>query len=92
MEVLNLNINPDISDAGAAKLLDCLGNVKVLVLYACNVSDGMKRKLREREIEGTRKLRERGFVFEKQSFMDECTGKISKSNFKMFANETRLPI
>ena len=50
MERLNLSYNRDISDAGAAKLLGCLGNVKVLVLelYRCNVSDGMERELMKR--------------------------------------------
>ena len=48
MEVLHLYDNQDISDAGAAKLLGCLGNVKMLVLDNCNVSDGMRRKLMER--------------------------------------------
>ena len=47
--VLNLDDNPDISDAGWAKLLGCLGNVEKLWLYDdCNVSDGMRRKLMER--------------------------------------------
>ena len=45
---LYLDDNPDISDAGAAKLLGCLGNVEVLGLWGCNVSDGMRRKLKER--------------------------------------------
>ena len=45
---LHLSDNPDISDAGAAKLLGCLGNVEVLGLWGCNVSDGMRRKLEER--------------------------------------------
>ena len=48
MKGLNLWDNPDISDAGAAKLLGCLGNVKELELWDCNVSDGMWRKLKER--------------------------------------------
>ena len=48
MEWLDLRDNPDISGAGAAKLLGCLGNVKLLVLGGCNVSDGMRRKLKER--------------------------------------------
>ena len=48
MEWLNLDANPDISDAGLAKLLGCLGNVKELWLGGRNVSDGMKRKLEER--------------------------------------------
>ena len=51
MELLHLPGNPDISDAGAAKLLGCLGNVKMLWLLGCNVSDGMGRKLEERERE-----------------------------------------
>ena len=51
MEMLALYNNPDISDAGAAKLLGCLGNVKVLALWGCNVLDGMRRKLEERERE-----------------------------------------
>ena len=48
MELLYLANNPDISDAGAAKLLSCLDNVKRLRLDCYNVSDGMKRKLEER--------------------------------------------
>ena len=45
---LHLDDNPDISDAGAAKLLGCLGNVKLLEFLDCNVSVGMRRKLMER--------------------------------------------
>ena len=48
MKELDLSFNADISDAGAAKLLGCLGNVKWLWLDGCNVSDGMMRKLKER--------------------------------------------
>ena len=48
MELLVLSFNPDISDAGWAKFLGCLGNVERLVLVRCNVSDGMRRKLKER--------------------------------------------
>ena len=48
MEMLDLSRNKDVSDAGWAKLLGCLGNVKGLLLLGCNVSDGMKRKLEER--------------------------------------------
>ena len=48
MELLNLYGNPDISDAGAAKLLGCLGNVKRLRLVGCHVSYGMDKKLEER--------------------------------------------
>ena len=48
MEELNLYGNSDIMDAGAAKLLGCLGNVKLLWLVDCNLSYGMKRKLKER--------------------------------------------
>ena len=48
MELLDLTGNPDMSDAGAAKLLGCLGNVKGLWLRGRNVSDEMKRKLEER--------------------------------------------
>ena len=48
MEQLHLFGNPDISDAGWAKLLGCLGNVEGLQLYRCNVSHGMRRKLKER--------------------------------------------
>ena len=46
--MLHLFGNPDMSDAGAAKLLGCLGYVKELWLHACIVSDGMERKLIER--------------------------------------------
>ena len=46
--VLYLHVNPDISDAGAAKLLGCLGNLEELWLLRCNVSDGMGSKLLER--------------------------------------------
>ena len=48
MEWLDLRRNPDISDAGAAKLLGCLGNVEELLLVGCNVSVGMWSKLKER--------------------------------------------
>ena len=48
MEELNLSGNWNISDAEAAKLLDCLGNVKELELVDCYVSGGMMRKLKER--------------------------------------------
>ena len=48
MEELDLQDNRDISDAGWAKLLGCLGNVERLWLLGCNVSDGMKRKFEER--------------------------------------------
>ena len=48
MELLELIANRDISDAGAAKLLGCLGKLERLWLSGCNVSNGMGRKLWER--------------------------------------------
>ena len=48
MKLLNLNNNADIGDEEAAMLLECLGYVKKLNLFNCNISPGMKSKLKER--------------------------------------------
>ena len=47
MEKLDLSQNDDISDAGAAMLLGCLGNLKRLMLIRCNISLEMTEKLEE---------------------------------------------
>jgi len=48
MEELYPNRNLTINDDGAAMLLDCLHNVKVLGLEECDVSEEMKTKLKNR--------------------------------------------
>ena len=48
MEKLDLNNNTDIGNKGAAILLESLSNVELLSLDDCNISSGMKGKLKER--------------------------------------------
>ena len=57
MVALDLSGNDEIDDEGAAMLLECLSNVERLLLDDCNISPGMKDKLRER---GKHSRRRRG--------------------------------
>ena len=51
MKELDLTYNESINDDGAELLLECLNNLKMLLLSNCNISRKMETKLEDRGLE-----------------------------------------